>query len=277
MSDCPRCASLTEVIQTVSASESELRSQVTALNRSLALAEKREQAAKDKLDKQHEAAGDTQVIYQCLDVWVEHCWAGKAKPKSGPTGPRIARIRKALGWGFDAGDICDAFRGLGLLPYRNKYNVRSSTLKPGFYRASDVKEALCEEARLEKFRDHYRRLSADPVDVLRERAREAQLDAHNLVALVARRDRLARYERMRVWPDASAVPPWMTDAMFRVLFRLLGTRIMDSELQGVALTCALAAEHAQYDHEYADFHPDVPRAAEVDGQRLFVIEGGKAA
>lgn len=168
MSDCTHCATLTEVIATTEAANAEQRDQIIALNRSLAAAVRREDAAKGKLTKEHTEATEAKVIYACLDVWERCCWAGNGKPKLTITGERAGRVRKALGWEFVQRDICDAFQGLGLLPYRDQYNNRSATPKPGFKRAADVVEALRDEARVERFRDYYRRVQATPADRLRE-------------------------------------------------------------------------------------------------------------
>jgi hypothetical protein len=187
MSDhCPGCATRDEVLQTLAASEHELRDQVVSLNRALAAAERREQVAKGKLTKENTQAKEATVIYACLDVWEQHCWAGKGKPKMDINGERAGRVRKALGWGFDQRDICDGFHGLGLLPYRDKYNERSATQGPGFKRATDVVEALRDEARLERFRDYYRRVQASPSERLLERWQHATAVADELFALVLR-------------------------------------------------------------------------------------------
>jgi hypothetical protein len=174
MTDCPHCRAHAEVLQTIHASETELRDQVVALNRALAAAEKREAVLKGKLEHQHKTADEAGVIRSCLDVWEHSCWAGKGKPSVGLDGRRAERVRKALAWErIEAPDVCDAFRGLGLLPYRDKYNNRSRTLEPGMTRQSDVQEALADESKLERFRDYYRRVQASPADRLAEQWRHA--------------------------------------------------------------------------------------------------------
>lgn len=201
MSDCPHCRTKDEVLRTVHESEQKLRGQVVALNNALAAADRRETALKAKIKKQQAKDNEAAIIYACLAVWEEHCWAGKRKPSLPITGTRAGRVRKALGWDdITQADVEDAFRGLGLLPYRNKYNERSAHPKPGFTRQADVLEALRDEARLERFRDYYRRVQATPADRLREQWEDVRLVADQLLSAVIRAN--GRQERESQQEDA---------------------------------------------------------------------------
>jgi hypothetical protein len=135
---------------------------------------KRADRIEAKLETQHAEAQDAKTIRACLAVWEEHCWGGKTKPCLDLTSDKADRVRKALEWErIGPDDVCDSFRGLGLLPYEGPYGKRSATKKPGYQRKSGVEVALRDSSRLERFRDYYRRVQSTPVDRLREQWEQA--------------------------------------------------------------------------------------------------------
>jgi hypothetical protein len=218
MTDCPHCRAHAEVLQTIHASETELRDQVIALNRALAAAEKREAVLKGKLEHQHKTADEAGVIRSCLDVWEHSCWVGKGKPSVGLDGRRAERVRKALGWErIEAPDVCDAFHGLGLLPYRDKYNNRSKTLEPGMTRQSDVQEALGDEAKLERFRDYYRRVQASPMERRREQWWGILTVADQLYEALCTEGLWERHTLTVTDRIAADKPDWLLDAAERAI------------------------------------------------------------
>jgi hypothetical protein len=277
MSDADRIATLEEALRTLSDSEHELQRQNQGLTHSLGLAEERVKRWQAKCENQNAAAPESDAVRRCLDVWEKHCWAGKAKPKSGPNGPRIARIRKAFEWGFEESDICDAFRGLGLLPYRDKYNERSKALKPGFYRASDVKEALCEEARLERFRDYYRRVQASPVERRRELWWQTLTVADTAYEALASEVAWERYAAGANRLTTGDPAEWEIDAVERAMrstLELFGT--LDGDVRIAARLAVRALDDVRFRDECSRRpHQEIPEAPQGRPQ-LRLIEGEAA-
>jgi len=186
MSDCPRCAAYQEAALAAEAANAQQRDTIWALERAVTDARRAEANAKTQAAKRHEEAAEAHTIRQCLDVWLEYCWTGKGKkPNVNPDGARAARVREFLAVGFEAEDICDAFRGLGHIPFEGDFGERFA--EPGLKRDGSkrqrknggehalrmVKEngrskGCPDEARLERFRDFYRRVQASPAERLRE-------------------------------------------------------------------------------------------------------------
>jgi hypothetical protein len=169
MSDCPHCASFAQVAQDAEAAAQEERLKAEAALRAASSERKRADRIEAKLETQHAEAQDAKTVRACLAVWEEHCWGGKTKPCLDLTSDKADRVRKALEWErISPDDVCDSFRGLGLLPYEGPYGKRSATKKPGFQRKSGVEVALRDSSRLERFRDYYRRVQSTPVHRLLE-------------------------------------------------------------------------------------------------------------
>lgn len=169
MSDCPHCAHLRDAIQDAEAGATEERLKAEAALRAAASERKRADRLEAKLVKEHQEAEDAKTIRACLAVWEEYCWGGKTKPCLDLTSDKADRVRKALEWDrIGPDDVCDSFRGLGLLPYEGPYGKRSAIKKPSYERKSGVEVALRDSSRLERFRDYYRRVQSTPADRLRE-------------------------------------------------------------------------------------------------------------
>jgi hypothetical protein len=195
MSDgCPRCATLTAVVADAEAGAHEERLAKDAALRQAVSERKRADRLEARLAEHNEEAEDAQVIRDCLKVWEDCCYAGKRKPCVDLNTTRAARVRTALKWSrIGPQDVQDAFRGLGLLPYEGPYGKRAATKKPGHERKSDVEHVLRDVAKLERFRNYYRRVQASSVERKRELYWEAAVCAREHLALFtedARTERL---------------------------------------------------------------------------------------
>jgi hypothetical protein len=262
MSDgCPRCATLTAVVADAEAGAHEERLAKDAALRQAVSERKRADRLEARLAEHNEEAEDAQVIRDCLKVWEDCCYAGKRKPCVDLNTTRAARVRTALKWSrIGPQDVQDAFRGLGLLPYEGPYGKRAATKKPGHERKSDVEHVLRDVAKLERFRNYYRRVQASSVERKRELYWEAAVCAREHLALFTED---ARTERLvtRWRPDADALSPALIDRIVKGLQVGLGTSFT-GDLRFVAMIAALAAERAAWD-EFA-----APMVAQESG-RLF--------
>lgn len=207
VSDCPQCAALAEAARNAEAANAilladrdkqadELHERIDALTASLATAHRQTTAYKAQLSQLHKADPKADTILGCLAVWEQCCWAGKRRPSLGLDDKRAALVRRALKLPrIGEQDICDAFRGLGLLPYVGEHG-RTGVYAPGVRRFAEVEHALRDAPTLERFRDYYRRTQATCAERLLE-LWEAQCKAEGLLmdlVLKARGEQPARLD-----------------------------------------------------------------------------------